>query len=369
MVEHCRRDNSKVEFTTSNYNILTWPSLEYEFVMSPREVPGLYPHTPSDKSQWSKGEWSSANPCGWKGEHGRDPIRLDAFFPEYRDGLPDADALLQALPDKVRELVRAAWAVIKRAGLLRGEVAGLRLYSGPMFVLYNAVLRGFPERDVSALRGNRYETTIFTITSGITKLSKVSDVPPNRLLFRGLGGMVLPRQFWDVYDECIVSLVIRSHEDKGDVSTILQAVRLLLVKSSAASGAAHAKAYDIDAQLLQLPFTMAHEGLREAAARGIRVASPPREEGGSAGVSLVLAVPEDKFAFEDRLAQPLKQALSDACGGHTVFIVHVAAKPRGFRGGGAPLISDPLSLQAWPHSQRAVEASVRKASVRLRESK
>jgi hypothetical protein len=42
-----------------------------------------------------------------------------------------------------------------------------------MFMLYNAALRDFPWWDVEHLMGNKYETTIFVIASGITKLSKV----------------------------------------------------------------------------------------------------------------------------------------------------------------------------------------------------
>ena len=42
-----------------------------------------------------------------------------------------------------------------------------------MFMLYNAALRDFPWWDVDHLMGNKYETTIFVIASGITKLSKV----------------------------------------------------------------------------------------------------------------------------------------------------------------------------------------------------
>ena len=101
--------------------------------------------------------------------------------------------------------------------------------------------------------------------------------------------------------------------------------------------AAQAKAYDIDSQYLVLcsPLPAGAEALGEAVAKGIRVASQPREEGPSK-VSLVLAVPEKKLVFEERLAKPLEQALSDACRGRPVVIVHVAAKPKGFRGGGAP---------------------------------
>ena len=64
-----------------------------------------------------------------------------------------------------------------------------------MYVLYNAVLRKHPNDIFLSLEDNRYETTIFCITSGIVKLSRLSKIPSNRRLYRGLGGMILPDQF------------------------------------------------------------------------------------------------------------------------------------------------------------------------------
>ena len=96
------------------------------------------------------------------------------------------------------------------------QVLALGLYTGPLYVLYNAVLRGFPGALVALLNagcarptttmpgeparpvyGNRFETTIFVICSGITKLARFTRVPESRLLYRGLGGILLPRQFWE----------------------------------------------------------------------------------------------------------------------------------------------------------------------------
>jgi hypothetical protein len=151
--EHTLRPNCKKRFTSNNYNLTTWPALEWEFVVNPKEEEGLYPHTPRDKRKWLEAD-------DWKGEHGRDVIRLED---------------LMAMPAVKRQ--------VEQAGLIRVEVISLRLYTGPMFVLYNAALRGFPEKDVECLAGdggaiNKYETTIFCIASGITKLSKVPPSTP-----------------------------------------------------------------------------------------------------------------------------------------------------------------------------------------------
>jgi hypothetical protein len=64
-----------------------------------------------------------------------------------------------------------------------------------MYAHFNAVLRNHPRDICLSLEGNKYETTIFCITSGIVKLSKFSKIPSDRRLYRGLGGMILPEQF------------------------------------------------------------------------------------------------------------------------------------------------------------------------------
>jgi hypothetical protein len=338
--EHCRRANRDKKFTTSNYNVLTWPSLEWEFVVAPKE--GVkYPHTPSDRALWEVEPWSDQTQRGWKGQHGRDPIGLDAFFPKH----PCADELLAKLPVKAQALVKTARKEIVKAGLLRGEVIGIRLYTGPLFVLYNAVLRCFPAGDVEKLLGNRYETTIFVITSAITKVSKVSEVPTDRLLFRGCGGMILPRQFWDAYDECTVFVVVHRQASGETAEAAMDDIQRLLFKLSERPWrkgqgqgliAAVAAAYDMDTQYLQLPLAGLPDAMLDVVAKGIRIAIPPQpRDKGLGGVSLALALPVTKVAFEERLFEPLRQALGVACSGRALDITHVAAKPRAFRGGGS----------------------------------
>jgi hypothetical protein len=328
--EHCRRDNNDEKFTTSNYNVETYSRLEWEFVVNPRE--GFdYPHTPSDKSKWRPDQiWSETKPNGWKGAHGRDPIRIEAFLIEEESALVK---LLEALSQDTAKRILQARSEIKKAGLLRMEVIGLRLYTGPLFAAYNAVLRGFPVKDVEKLKGNRYETTIFVITSGITKMSKISALPANRLLYRGLGGMILPRQFWDTYDECIVDVhIFAGHSTES--TKLLAVVRSFLRKAQdEPAKSPRTKVFDISLEHLQLPDAHVPESLREMVACGIRVVKDPQAVGASVSVTLALAVP--KFRFEQELRKDFEEALRAACGRH-VAVNGVAAKPYGFRGGGAP---------------------------------
>ena len=65
-----------------------------------------------------------------------------------------------------------------------------------MFHAYNAALHKFPKDLFEVLEGNTYETTIFCISSAITKLAKLTPVPDDQRLYRGQGGIVLPEEFW-----------------------------------------------------------------------------------------------------------------------------------------------------------------------------
>ena len=76
------------------------------------------------------------------------------------------------------------------------EVIALILYTGPMYVIYNALLRFFPSNIVAQFGSNRFESTIFAIISGISNLSRITNVPKSRTLYRGLSGVAPPEEFW-----------------------------------------------------------------------------------------------------------------------------------------------------------------------------
>ena len=68
----------------------------------------------------------------------------------------------------------------KEAVLNETEVIGLRLYSGPMYMHYNMVMRG--------QTGKQYITTIHAIVSGITKLSSIMKLHHVRMRRRNCSG-------------------------------------------------------------------------------------------------------------------------------------------------------------------------------------
>jgi len=71
------------------------------------------------------------------------------------------------------------------------EVVGLRLYSGPLFAVYNRVQRGL-YKDGDTL----YTTTAHVIKSGIFKLAMITAPPPDLTLYRGTGNMALGPDFF-----------------------------------------------------------------------------------------------------------------------------------------------------------------------------
>ena len=65
--------------------------------------------------------------------------------------------------------------------------------------MYNTILRRFPLEHYSVYKdgGNTFPTTIAALTSAIVKISRVTKLPPDLELFRGLGGLVeMPPGFW-----------------------------------------------------------------------------------------------------------------------------------------------------------------------------
>ena len=120
-------------------------------------------------------------------------------------------------PNETRDKGHAGWLlaafmelpVVAKAGLKQAEVLALRLYSGPMYAWYNAVLRytqaaaaEVPARlaHIALWRAEHsagetpFTTTIHVLNSAILKLSRVQ---PATKVYRGTKGGVLPEQFWE----------------------------------------------------------------------------------------------------------------------------------------------------------------------------
>jgi hypothetical protein len=96
----------------------------------------------------------------------------------------------------IEEMLQKPLAI--RAKLNRAEMIAVVMYTGPMFVVYNGILRQYPKELYSVFleRDNRFSTTIFILVSAVQKLSRCMNIPAGMLLYRGLGGTLeLPDSF------------------------------------------------------------------------------------------------------------------------------------------------------------------------------
>jgi ankyrin repeat protein len=151
--EHTILEGSGRTFTSGNYKITTQPKNEWAYVVDGTKCPDM--------------------------GHGREIRRI---------------CDLMKLP------------LAKKAELKEEEMIAIVLYTGPMFVIYNAILRRYPteiyEDYVNAR--NLFPTTIFVLVSAVQKLSRCMDIPSGTLLFRGLGGsMELPDTFFVPSSKCV----------------------------------------------------------------------------------------------------------------------------------------------------------------------
>jgi WD40 repeat protein len=135
--EHCERAGFDVKFKTSNYGILTCPKSEWSYVVDNVACPDML---------------------------------------HNRRFVPISDLLLK----------RAS----HDAGLRREEVIAIVLYTGPMFQVYNTILRQYPPEDFKIYQDgdNLFTTTIFVLVSAIQKLCRLTRITEGMLLYRGLGG-------------------------------------------------------------------------------------------------------------------------------------------------------------------------------------
>jgi WD40 repeat protein len=136
-LEHCERAGCDKEFKSSNYGIVTSPKSEWSYVVDNIACPDM--------------------------GHQRRLVSIKDLMQKH---------------------------VCKHAKLCEEEVIAVVLYSGPMFQVYNTILRQYPQDAFAIFRdgGNLFPTTIFVLVSAIQKLCRFTRIPEGTLLYRGLGG-------------------------------------------------------------------------------------------------------------------------------------------------------------------------------------
>ena len=180
-------------FVTGNYGVETCSKVEWQFVAEPKATP--------------------------------ETLGLSGWPKESEQKLPDRDRcrkrvsleqLLEAAKERNAQLLKA-----KQPEVMKEEIVAANLYTGPMFVKYNGVLRGL-RSEAAFLRNsmitlccpkavadgyvaktigfeaatqslNRYTTTLHAINSAIIKLGKLTKACK---IYRGIAGMKLPDEFW-----------------------------------------------------------------------------------------------------------------------------------------------------------------------------
>ena len=168
--EHCNETDSVEPFTASNYGITTTSRTEWWFAFNPKE--GL--------KKLALATWPSEDPS-------RLPHIKAARKPEP----------LGALSDKLAHFNGKLAALGREVSQV--ELLAAKLYTGPMFIKYNAVLRGngssvefLLKAFESSCQGNTYTTTIHAINSCVVKMSQLTMATK---VYRGNADIAPPDAF------------------------------------------------------------------------------------------------------------------------------------------------------------------------------
>jgi len=173
--DHCAMVDSKIEFETTN-GTKSRANVEWEFVVCPK------------KTAWRE---DSDEPQTYYPE--RSGMR--EVHPEWCRKPLSLEAMMQRLEDLCNSRLRKDG----HSEMIKEELVGGRLYTGPMYIKYNAVLRAkskvpFLQQQCKELcKGNDYVTTIHATNSCVIKLSKLTKACK---VWRGIKDAKLPKEFW-----------------------------------------------------------------------------------------------------------------------------------------------------------------------------
>ena len=167
--EHTQSADSDEPFETGNYGLYSTSRIEWAFVVADNHD--------TAREELGIDEWPGTE----RGrEHG---IRMPQTMADFDHEWQNVNRKLQGAGEQ---------------DLSAPEFISLRLYTGPMFMKYNAVLRAhcgvhFLEQRFSQLcQGNTYATSLHVLTAAIIKLGKIVRAD---LVYRAPGG-ALPKSFW-----------------------------------------------------------------------------------------------------------------------------------------------------------------------------
>eukprot|EP00554_Chaetoceros_debilis_P003718 CAMPEP_0194086784 /NCGR_PEP_ID=MMETSP0149-20130528/22419_1 /TAXON_ID=122233 /ORGANISM="Chaetoceros debilis, Strain MM31A-1" /LENGTH=703 /DNA_ID=CAMNT_0038769963 /DNA_START=69 /DNA_END=2177 /DNA_ORIENTATION=- len=173
--EHCEGPDSDTNFNVTNHGITTTSAIEWHYVIDPEK--GL----------------EKLGLKGWPSETIETPD-------EHRRKLRTLEDLEESLVT-----INTRLAAIGIHSMTMTEVIACRLYTGPLGVKYNKMIRANiagrrtgqewrMKEERTLCKGNKYPTTMHVIQSAIAKLGKIN---PNREAYCGISDGLLPPWFWD----------------------------------------------------------------------------------------------------------------------------------------------------------------------------
>ncbi len=158
----------------------------------------------------------------------------------------------------------------------------------------------------------------------------MTKIPENRLLYRGLGGMILPDHFWRTFEECQVSFCVQTCS-RAQASAAATALRAAVLTSK--QEVLESK-HMLETKVLKLRGFPAFGTVPQGTE--MRVVCEAAEEDGLDGVRMVVALPLSQYDFTAKLRTSFADAIGACCGVDRTYVVieEVTNKPSDFKGAG-----------------------------------
>ena len=167
--EHCAGADANVDFVTTN-GTTTASALEWEIVTAPK------------KEKVKEGSYPER-------------VGMRETQPEYCRKPTSLQVMLEEMETRANVHLRKA----NHGEMIVEELIAGRLYTGPMYMKYNAVLRAksgnshLMQQCKVLCKGNDYPTSIHATNSCVLKLSKLTKAVK---VWRGIKDAKLPKEFW-----------------------------------------------------------------------------------------------------------------------------------------------------------------------------
>jgi hypothetical protein len=141
--EHCKARDSQVQFEATNYGTRSTSEVEFAFVSEPQPVlEGSLEHRQRifDVVDGNSSHELNVDRDGWPSETYLAKFPDDSMEGKWRRTPRPLEEFRKHMAQHNERLVAADHTELQML-----EVVGARLYTGPLYIKYNAVLRGYPD--------------------------------------------------------------------------------------------------------------------------------------------------------------------------------------------------------------------------------